>query len=832
VNIRISREHREHELPFAERVGRCTHSLILSLILLGLGPSSAAAQLARSARQTSLDLKSTVQIDEIDPASRIHLERVQQFLDASQWSEAVTALRRVMDNAGENLIAVTDAGDRPLVRYIPVRRYCQWLLSRWHETAPHALAQYRREVDEVARRWYEEAVERHDESQLREVARHFFVSSSGDDALMRLGEYALERGDYPMARLYWEQVSPQLRSRPERRPNDGGNSSEFAPLPAGRPRWLAWRRVDLFEESLSRADSENGGKSPSRNSTSWLAYPDSSIPLPDVQARLAFVSILEGHWERAEVEISLLRREDSEAVGTISGRQGRYVDLLEELLREARDWQVPGYADEVTFGSTGQRIPTHSAESNAPHHQEALDVAGPPLWRVSLPRVNAERDLLGQRRLRAGETSRECLSYHPIVVGSALLVSQADGVRAFDVATGRPLVDLDSVGESDEGEYHALRRGSLYESGTPPPDVLLGRGRHWGVPRFTLTESEGRLFARLGTPITRWRNLESPLRETRSFLVGLDLSAEGRLLPGFPLLSDNQQWAFEGVPLVRGNHLWVAMRKQDAVRVESHLACFEVPSGRLVWRTQVCTAETPGEGLINELSHSLVTLAHDTLYFNTHLGVVCALDARSGDVRWLVTYPRAVYPPRSPDDAALHHFRDLTPAAVWRGTVLFAPSDSRRMFAVEGATGQLLWSLPEDVCADAKHILGVSENHWIVSGDYLYWIDAFRGELVTQFPPPRRQAPGYAAGIPRGYGRGMLHGERIYWPTQEKIFVFRRQPGGQVGNRYPVLARAPIDLRLHEAESGNLVAAHGILLIATADEVLALRAGGYHEPSE
>jgi outer membrane protein assembly factor BamB len=804
------------------------------VILLSLGVSSSHAQglgpVRQSSRQSSLDLSATVQINEIDASSRVHLERVQQFLDVEQWSEAVTALRRVMDRDGDQLIAVSGIRDRPLVRYIPMRQYGQWFMSRWHETAPQALAQYRREVDPIAQKWYEEGVERNDEEQLRNVVRHFFVSSSGDDALLQLGEYALERGDYSLARYYWEQIHPFSRHQEFAPRRDHGASERESAVARGRPRWSAGREAGGASQRSTPPEAHRTSQE-SASTSSWLAYPDSPLPLPDVQARLTLVSILEGDWGRAEYELEQLRGEAPEVEGVISGRQGPYVELLDEILREARTWEQRSGAEVTTFGLTNRRIPDVPSGTRATADFEELDIQGPPLWRNSLPRVNGRQDVRTRRRIPVGETIQETLSYHPIVVGSAVWVAQADAIRAFDVATGRPLVAGDREVHRSEEHATSPRRGILYEAGGPGSEVMLGRGGQWGTPRFTLTASEGRLFARMGTPITRWRNVDNLPRDQRSFLVGLDLSAEGRLLRGFPLHFDGTEWSFEGAPLVRGNYLWVAVRRQDEVRVESHVACFEVTTGRLAWRTKICDAETPGEGLVNELSHSLVTLDHDTLYFNTHLGVVCALEARTGDLRWLITYPRASFPPRDPDDGALHHFRDLTPSTVYRGVLLLAPSDSRQIFAVEGASGQLLWTLPPGIATDAKHVLGVSGDCWLVSGDYLYWIDVDRGHLVTQFPPPGRQVPGYAAGTPRGFGRGLLHGDRVYWPTQDKIFVFWQQPHGPRGRRQPRMARAPIDLRMHGAESGNLVVAPGLLLIATADELIALRASGYGPPA-
>jgi hypothetical protein len=792
-------------------------ALLLSffLLLLGVGVSSTWGQPARSARLSSVDLTSTVQIDELDPAARVHLERVQQFLDAGQWNEAVATLRRVMESDGRRLIAVPDAGDRPLVRHVPVLRYCQGVLSRWHASAPQALEQYRREINAAARRVWDEALAEGNESQAREVVEQFFVSSVGDDALLLLGEFALERGEYTRARHYWEQLHPRLRSAP----GEGSGQAGARPLAPGRPRWLAW---------LDRAPgaSFTPAAAPSSSSAAWISFPDSDLPLADIQARLVYVSLLEGNWQRAEIELELLRQSAPDARGTILGREGGYVELLEALAEEARGWRRPPASEAATFGSMSQRIPQFSPGEAGSEDDAGLDFRGPPVWRVRLPRVTAERDVLSQRRPRTAESDAGCLSYHPLVVNSAVFVAQSGSIRAFDLVTGKPLIASDTGDAGSEDAAMSTWTGTIYRRDVPEPDWRGEQGSHWGVPRYTLTATPRWLFARMGAPVTRWRNFESPWREVRSHLIGVDLESEGRLLPGYPRYADDAQWSFEGAPLVEGSRLYVAMRRQDEIRVESHVACFEALSGRLLWRRQICTAETPGEGLVHELTHSLVTLDQGTLYFNTHLGAVAAMEAATGNLRWLVTYPRAAYPPHDGDDALLHPFRDLTPAIVARGVVVCAPSDCRQIFALDAASGQRLWALPVDFCTDVKHLLGVSEDCLLASGNYLYWIDLDRGSPRTQFPAPRRQASGFAMAEPRGYGRGWLEGQRVYWPTRDHIFIFGTQPRVGPGGWLPVMTRAPIDLQLHQAAGGNLVVASGMLLIATADELLAFWAGG------
>ena len=142
------------------------------------------------------------------------------------------------------------------------------------------------------------------------------------------------------------------------------------------------------------------------------------------------------------------------------------------------------------------------------------------------------------------------------------------------------------------------------------------------------------------------------------------------------------------------------------------------------------------------------------------------------------------------------------------------------MFALEAATGQLAWALPPGVADDAVHLLGVGQDTLLASGDWLYWIDAYTGRLLCQFPRATPTGAGQAAPSPRGLGRGVLAGSHVYFPTREAIFVFDQLPTATDFGRQPKLVRQ-IPLVPRGVTGGNLVIADGVLLIATGDRLVA-----------
>jgi hypothetical protein len=216
------------------------------------------------------------------------------------------------------------------------------------------------------------------------------------------------------------------------------------------------------------------------------------------------------------------------------------------------------------------------------------------------------------------------------------------------------------------------------------------------------------------------------------------------------------------------------------------------------------------------------------LYCNTNLGAVASLRTADGRIEWLCRYPRGEYVVGDPDRANRNLYRDLNPCLLNRGNLIVAPSDCDRLFSLDANSGELLWSTDGDRATDAVHLLGVSDECLIASGDYLYWLDALSGRILCQFPPANPEAPGFPLASPRGYGRGLLVGAEIWFPVRNAILVFRQQPRrvpmpgqSRLPPRFtPELVRR-VDWIVPDAESGNLVMADDVLVVAGATQIRA-----------
>ena len=164
---------------------------------------------------------------------------------------------------------------------------------------------------------------------------------------------------------------------------------------------------------------------------------------------------------------------------------------------------------------------------------------------------------------------------------------------------------------------------------------------------------------------------------------------------------EDNGWAFEGSPVADGERIYVAMRRSK-VRPQAYVGCYDARTGRPLWRQFVCSAETPARGQIGECTHNLLTLERGKLYYSTNLGAVAALATRDGHVQWITCYPRAKTGDLNQRSA--HFYRDLTPCVFDRGRLFVAPSDTERVFALDAATGLMLWET--SLAKDVVHLLG------------------------------------------------------------------------------------------------------------------------------
>jgi outer membrane protein assembly factor BamB len=528
--------------------------------------------------------------------------------------------------------------------------------------------------------------------------------------------------------------------------------------------------------------------------STWPGYPDTTLDPAAVRARLVLVSILERSTERARHELSQFetKYKYGNARGRLAGREVRYAAMLADLLDQSRVWpNSPPGTDWPTFAGSPAR------NTIAP---EVIDVAAVQ-WRARFvrpaPLVGAGSEAVASV---VADDPAAPLAYHPVISQGRIFVADENEIFGFRADSGQP-----AWGNSGP---------SIYREADDAAQPVPGSSQLFGTPRYTLTIADGRLYARLGTPVTNPSQQAGAAAAGGSILC-MDLRAEGKLL----WRADAEEgWAFDGAPVVDGGQLFVAMRHAD-IRPQAYVACFDTTTGRMRWRRFICAAETPARAALAECTHNLLTLAGDTVYVNTNLGAVAALAADSGRINWLSLYPRAHGGNLARMEA--HWSRDLTPAVFDHGRLYVAPADSPRVYAFDAATGQILWpgrhseqatgTPVQDPLDDVVHLLGVRGDYLIASGYKLYWINIGgpqAGNIAFVWP----QGPDRL-----GFGRGVLTGSRVFWPTRDKIYVFDQQ----TARLKKEIELGPLGIR-----GGNLLVADGHLLVVSGGELILLGTSG------
>lgn len=730
-------------------------------------------------------LSKNIQIDQVDSATRLQLERAAALLAEHELDDALDVYHQLIQESGARLSSTTPKPS-DFVRYEPLRVQLQiWLMQRDRAI----LTRYRQRIRDETVRLFRDTDRRHREQNLTRIVKQFFLSRVADEALLELGDLALERNQVDRARFWWESIHPGLRYR-QLVPAGSPTSATVVDQPL-------WIRLALLktEQDWSRIADE---MSTSKAANARLVYPDSDVPIADVRARLVLASILAGQRRRAELELRLFAKLHARAEGRLGGKVVNYVAALEKLLADSGDWPPQDTTNDwVTFAGNARRSQVASNVS------DITAVA----WRKSLVRplrraittIEAERDA-GIPVTRVAERQHSNFSVHPIVHNQTVFFSEGDRIRAFDLATGA------SRSAASDGEIYPA--AGVREIKKPQMSVPIG------TPRYTLSATDRFLLARLGTSMPQPGALFQPIQSPNGYLVALDRRS---LRLTMQLNPDDETWSFEGTPIAdRQGQIYVAMRRRG-VNSQLNVACFDVTTQRQVWRTEVVAADSLGAGRVDEISNNVLTLASDTVFVNSNLGAVAALDARGGVIQWLIRYPRRGTDLSTSTQPADHVFRDLTPCVYHAGLLYVAPSDYEQVFAVDAMRGTILWhtDIPRGAF-DAVHLLGVSRNHLLVSGRRLWWIDRLTGKLSKRID--QNPFPASAQSRPLGLGRGVLAGEVVLWPARgatDVIYFIEESTGRQL--------RQPIALENFNAAAGNLVVAGDRLLIATSQELIAMK---------
>ena len=696
--------------------------------------------------------------DSSDPAANF-LRIAGDHVRGEKWSEAIQMYQRVIEQYGNKVAALPAAeGDgeksADFVLYVDDRWYCHRVISK---LPPEAREIYRKRVDQSVERWYREGMRDRDLAALRRVVDQAFCSSWGDDALELLGDLAFQDGRFGEA-------------------------------------LAAYRRL-----VADRSDD-----------SSALVHPDPSVDLARVAAKKLLCRAAAGEYPPGAADLKDLAARFPGGAGKLAGRTGTYVDILTEALKS--DHLGPGREPDnrwPTFAGSFQRTKLVPSP---------IDV-GSMQWRVELEKVTFGRaqGFNGRGAFGGGPANaprERLLAFHPIVLGEQVIVCDGSRVLAYNL-NDRPPADTESS---------ALRVVAPVWKYPADDDSQIPQARQTspGIPRYTLTAFGNRIYARLGSYNAAY--FSGMGARSSSSIVALDWSTQGKLLweqsstalalPNRPPdKNNNKSLSFEGTPVADGDNVYAAVtdrREQTA----TYVVCFSADTGAVRWIRYVGAASPEGDNNFGfmggmqasvmspgDFNHRLLSLDGSTLYYQTNLGALAAIEAATGSMLWVASYPRQE--PSQFGGGGAGSERDLNPAVVHEGRVFIAPSDADSIFAFDAQSGRLLWK-SDRIAEDIKltHLLGVAKGRLVASGNRVVLFDVKTGKLMHAWPDSGKALD--------GYGRGLLAGDMIYWPTQNEIQILDQRSG--------LRADPPIRLlETYHTQGGNLVAGDGYLIVAQSD---------------
>jgi len=332
---------------------------------------------------------------------------------------------------------------------------------------------------------------------------------------------------------------------------------------------------------------------------------------------------------------------------------------------------------------------------------------------------------------------------------------------------------------------------------------------------------------------------------------------------------------YRGAPAIVGERLYVygAIREKGdsgaTRREEAHLFCFDRRDGSLFWHRFLGYGETNITSALPPISGHAPAAARGVVVAVTGVGVAAGLDARSGEILWLLRYDRKPMPDRprlrevnekwAPRDPGWKR----EPPRIVGDYALFAPIDGEGIDRVwlrgrtrpdDGSFTLVCWSQRRDRDLGRncllEYIAGFRDGRGYYVGvrdpDRARWgyENIVSNDLEREFPfrygrlPASERIPGGQVNVPPAlFGRPALAGSMLLLPTRRALYAFETavpKPADKEGARKELrpLGRfvAPgLDHADHEAPPpvfGSLVAIDGLLYAVTRDRVICYGRGG------
>ncbi|HYG76643.1 MAG TPA: PQQ-binding-like beta-propeller repeat protein [Planctomycetota bacterium] len=639
---------------------------------------------------------------------------------------------------------------------------------------PGGLNVYRVINDPIARALFNEAQAQFDERQMEQVAQEYFPTSFGDDALLWLAEVSSSRGAHRQTLLRLNQAL--------KHPNP--SISKTALL------------VRMLQAQAGLGDRAGAEKT--------LQELDEA--LKDEKSGPLRVGHDEGPAALARLKERVLKISEQKA-GTPA-----------ETAANTRHW-------ETYFG-------------NASHNkvQPSRQNIGLRKWSVPIrhlfegPGADATNP---SKVVHADGTpiADPTMNYHLTAKDSYFYIADSNMLAAYP--TGNPQPGLFSAG----GNVKFLYPNEAQPAPKQPKEnqrvvrrVFRGGMQNSGVrhhPHFATIAGE-RVYVALGAEaVTQdqdmWRGQE--VKQPSNYLVCLGYQS-GKLIwslqpdlrsPSFEAHSKaDQDWLksifFVSAPTYDSGVLY-CMGVQVHGLHDAWVAAFDAENGRLIWRTQVCSANPYSVGGPVQPDLGLpVAVANGSVFVCTNLGGVAALDAMSGTIKWLRVYDRqqSVDRMNNMGRRIATDFWAPNPPVLTDNLVIVTPQDSEFLYAYDIESGRRVWEVSRtERDPGLKHILGIASGNLVVTGGNIHFYELKGGRETG----PANDPIVFESPIK---GRGTVTENVILVPTEKALVSI--DVTVESGKFRPKV-RSSFKWIQPEIEAGNIVVAGDVLYTVSRTHV-------------
>ncbi len=609
---------------------------------------------------------------------------------------------------------------------------------------------YQDKVDSDAGALYNDQLQGDPVFTLEKVINYYFLSSYGDDAALKLAYIYSDRGDFSKAVGLLERILNDY-------PNASVSRSSVLMLLS-----LSYAHLGNFERAkvvFSQAEKVT-------RSEKVLTRVDAVINHSQTNANQPPFTL--GNWNMRLGNVT--RR------GVMVDPQFKWFSKPLTLL-----W-------EQSFGNTEEQTPRMKFTAKNRINLRKLNITSAAYNRLTLEQVR--RDSAKWKKL--GATPANQL----LIVDNLLFFKADQRLVCCDTNTGeikwmgRPnrlfnsSVDADVSykfqSERDESPLHRLMKGQydrylfgdrIVHSMSITGDLLLNiEGKYSGdggnVQYISSKRNSLRIYGRAWRGKTNWLaayNVKTgKLKWHRSAMENL-------------LEEKDWQVGFLSAPVPYENSLLVPVSKRGEVWLYS----LSKTDGKLEWKVLLCEAP---EGHVSLYSPVGLSVKGGNVYVATGAGLIFAIDAKRGIPHWSIRYQRTGgISETSPQSRR----RTFAPTKVrgwnedtvipYRHMLVVIPSDYQMIFAVDRATGKILWESPQVPASGGLatyRCLGVvGEKLYLASskivrcynmnGGRLEWEQKFSGSV----------------------GQGFLSKKYLYLPIQNDIVKYDRHTGKKLASR-------------------------------------------------